>query len=112
MSYRYFHDTPDGPVRLRANNIQWVPLPQFVALGGIPNKSNRDSGHYAIGQRLDGTSFEWLPVSRAIRYRTDAPSLHECNAKCMNGRENGTCECRCGGKNHARGSVLMSQLVA
>jgi len=31
------------------------------------------------------------------------PSRHECNAKCLNGKHNGTCECQCGGKNHGAG---------
>lgn len=42
---------------------------------------------------------DWLPVTRRIKYKTQ-PSLHECNAKCMGGKHTGTCECRCGGKNH------------
>lgn len=37
-----------------------------------------------------------------IEYKA-RPSLHECNAKCLNGKHSGTCECRCGGKNHGRG---------
>lgn len=41
----------------------------------------------------------WLPVTRYIQYKHN-PSLHECNAKCMGGKHNGACECRCGGKNH------------
>lgn len=49
-----------------------------------------------------------LPVERCINYKS-SPSLHECNAKCMGGKVNGTCECRCGGKNHGRGSVFSNQ---
>ena len=45
-----------------------------------------------------------LPVTRSIRYK-NRPSLHECSAKCMQGRCNGVCECRCGGKNHGIGRV-------
>lgn len=41
----------------------------------------------------------YLPVTRRIEYKA-RPSLHECNAKCMNGSHRGVCECRCGGKNH------------
>ena len=47
-------------------------------------------------------SHELLPVERAIQYRKFA-SLHVCNAKCVNGKHNGTCECQCGGKNHGLG---------
>lgn len=45
-----------------------------------------------------------FPVTRRIEYKS-RPSLHECNAKCMNGSHRGVCECRCGGKNHGCGSV-------
>ena len=37
-----------------------------------------------------------LPVTRKIEYKS-FPSRHECNAKCMGGKANGTCECQCGG---------------
>jgi hypothetical protein len=54
-------------------------------------------------------------ASRKIEYKA-RPSLHECNAKCMNGSMRGVCECRCGGKNHGAGSSLLgkplSSLVA
>lgn len=49
-----------------------------------------------------------LPVTRMIEMKR-FPSMHECNSKCLNGKHNGTCECRCGGKNHGRG--LFSGLV-
>lgn len=42
---------------------------------------------------------------RKIEYKA-FPSRHECNAKCLNGHVNGVCECKCGGKNHGRGSLL------
>jgi hypothetical protein len=45
-----------------------------------------------------------LPVTRRIEYKRN-PSLHECNAKCMNGSHRGACECRCGGKNHGVGKL-------
>jgi hypothetical protein len=40
-----------------------------------------------------------VPLTRVIEYKKN-PSLHECSSKCMGGKRNGTCECRCGGKNH------------
>ena len=43
-------------------------------------------------------------AQRKIEYKR-APSLHKCNAKCMGGKVNGTCECQCGGKNHGMGSI-------
>ena len=45
------------------------------------------------------------PVTRKIEYKS-RPSLHECDARCMNGKCNGACECRCGGKNHGKGRVF------
>jgi len=63
------------------------------------------------GMRYDGYSI-WvgrasatsplLPVTRKIEYKSQ-PSKHECNAKCINGKHTGVCECRCGGKNHGAG---------
>ena len=50
-----------------------------------------------------------LPVDRKIEYKRN-PSLHECNAKCMGGKVNGTCECKCGGANHGVSSVFNSSL--
>ena len=53
-------------------------------------------------------------ASRKIQYKSQ-PSLHECNAKCMSGRMNGTCECSCGGKNHGVGRLIgkpLAHLVA
>lgn len=43
-----------------------------------------------------------LPVTRMIEMKR-FPTKHECNAKCLNGKHNGACECQCGGKNHGRG---------
>lgn len=48
-----------------------------------------------------------LPVERIIFY-SNRPSLHECNAKCLNGKHNGSCECKCKGANHGRGSLIPS----
>jgi hypothetical protein len=41
---------------------------------------------------------------RKIEYKA-FPSRHECNGKCMGGKVNGVCECKCGGKNHGVGSL-------
>lgn len=46
-----------------------------------------------------------FPVQRVISFKSFA-SLHECNARCLNGRHDGTCECSCGGRNHGLGNVL------
>lgn len=47
------------------------------------------------------------PVQRRITYKA-FPSKHECNAKCLNGRHDGACECQCGGVNHGLGALLQS----
>ena len=54
---------------------------------------------------IDSDGF-FRPVTRKIEYKSN-PSLHECDARCMNGRCNGKCECRCGGVNHGKGKVLV-----
>lgn len=54
-----------------------------------------------VGYPADGTDGP-LPVTRMISMKA-FPTNHECNAKCLNGKHDGTCECQCGGKNHGRG---------
>lgn len=45
-------------------------------------------------------------VERIINYKA-APSLHECDARCMNATgKTMNCECSCGGKNHGRGGFI------
>ena len=50
-----------------------------------------------------------LPVERVITFKSN-PSLHECDARCMNatGRTM-NCECSCGGKNHGRGAFACTE---
>ena len=52
--------------------------------------------------RFVGDTADLLPVTRSIEYK-QFPSRHQCNAKCLGGKVNGTCECQCGGKNHGAG---------
>lgn len=47
-----------------------------------------------------------LPVERMINFKSN-PSLHECNARCMNATGN-NCECRCGGRQHGKASFNCS----
>jgi len=80
---------------------------EFVALGGVKSSANRyDSFQRLAGKTADGRV---LPVERKIEYKK-FPSLHECNAKCLNGKHDGVCECQCGGKNHGLG--VFTQLLA
>ena len=77
---------------------------QFPGVGGF----RYDGFQKYVGTSADGRV---LPATRKIEYKR-APSLHECNAKCLNGKCNGVCECKCGGKNHGRGSFLQPLKVA
>ncbi|WP_310636052.1 hypothetical protein [Delftia acidovorans] len=83
---------------------------KLSAIDGMPNKEFAARWPGVKGFRYDGyqmwvgrsQSGDLMPVTRRIEYKA-RPSLHECNAKCLNGKHSGTCECRCGGKNHGRG---------
>lgn len=51
----------------------------------------------------------YVKADRAIEYKSN-PSRHECDARCQNatGRVM-KCECKCGGKNHGRGSFICAE---
>jgi hypothetical protein len=97
---------------------------QAVELGAIAPMGNAEFAARfpgVRGRRYDGYSMmvgfpagrahasQALPVTRSIQYKSN-PSLHVCNAKCVGGKVNGVCECRCGGKNHGVGTFT-SQLA-
>lgn len=96
----HFCDTTDDAIEL-------------TAIRGINNAEFREKFPGIKGFKFDG--FKMLvglapdrtlhPVTRMIEYKTN-PSRHECNSKCLNGKCNGVCECRCGGKNHGRNNAL------
>jgi hypothetical protein len=48
----------------------------------------------------------WIKIERVVSYKSNNPSDHVCDARCMGatGRTM-NCECACGGKNHGRGLV-------
>ncbi len=99
---RYFSDSNGQSVLLKG--ITTMLNKDFAAR--FPDvKGMRSDGYLKyVGWADDGSgSDRWLPVTRRIEYKS-YPSRHECNAKCLNGKFNGTCECRCGGKNHGRGA--------
>jgi hypothetical protein len=92
---------------------------QLKAIYGMDNAEFAAKFPGVRGLRSDGFS-KWvgyplsgeggpLPVERSITYKSQ-PSRHECNSKCMNGKHNGTCECKCGGKNHGLG--MFTSMVA
>jgi len=86
-NFRYFADCNGAVVAL--SNIQHD--------GHVSAAAHHFSGKCACGQRHI--------ANRKIQYKSQ-PSMHECNAKCMSGRHNGTCECSCGGKNHGVGQLI------
>jgi hypothetical protein len=66
---------------------------------------------YLAGNTKADMTGEWLPVTRTLRYRVNA-SKHECGTKCLNGSPRGTCECKCGGRNHGMGTPVARAEIA
>jgi len=98
MAIRYFSDTEEGAVLLEAVHGMCNKLfaEKFPGIKGLRDDTfSKWVGYSTKDKRI-------LPATRKIEYKTK-PSLHECNAKCLNGRHNGICECRCGGENHGKG---------
>lgn len=89
---------------------------QLAGVSSMPNDEFASRWPGLRGVRFDGYQMrvgrseagELLPVTRVIEYKT-RPSLHACSAKCLNGRHDGTCECRCGGRNHGAGMFTLLQ---
>lgn len=94
INMKYFNGTQE------LHSIHGVPNEKFLAAGGVKSIGN----YFDSFKRLMGLTDEGilLPVERAIKYKA-TPSLHECDSRCMGGKPNGACECRCGGKNHGIG---------
>jgi hypothetical protein len=86
--------------------IRNIPNAEFAKLfPGVAGKW-ADSFSKWVGYISKSCSKEEMrPVQRSITYKS-FPSKHECNAKCLNGKVDGTCECQCGGKNHGSGNCL------
>ena len=105
---KYFSDVTGSPVAL--TRIGQMRNADFAArFPGV--RGRRIDGYYMLVGWADGATLDsqTLPVTRAISFKA-FPSRHECNAKCMGGKVNGTCECQCGGKNHGAG--MFTQLLA
>lgn len=103
---RYFSDA-DGEAR-ELRSVTQMRNAEFAAR--FPGVKGRRADGYTMwvglpdgGRvRFVGDTADYLPVTRAITYK-NFPSRHQCNAKCLGGKVNGTCECQCGGKNHGAG---------
>lgn len=104
-SVKYFHRTTE------LENVNGMRIEEFARRFPGVKGIRFDSFQMWVGypKGFNGTSAEYLaaalPVERRVSYKT-RPSLHECNARCLNGRHDGTCECQCGGRNHGLGSIL------
>lgn len=84
--------------------VQAIPREQFEArFPGVKGVGwdwySRMVG-FPDGKRED---CDMLPADRRVSYKL-RPSKHQCDARCLGGKPNGTCECQCGGKNHGRGT--------
>jgi len=86
--YRFFCDKPDGSVVTTKD-------------------AHYDRGVRNLPKIWDVDSKAWVRATRVV-IRKSNPSMHECDARCMNatGRTM-QCECSCGGKNHGKGSSLV-----
>ena len=100
---KYFSDI-EGTVEL--SDIQPMDNAEFAKRFGEVKALRCGSFSKIVGRAADG---RLLPATRRIFYKS-RPSLHVCNAKCMGGKPNGTCECSCGGKNHGAG--MFTSLLA
>ena len=104
-TFKYFFDAIDGTT-MELRGLTSMCINEFRSkFPGI--RAQRMDG-YSVKVARDENGM-LLPVTRAIEYKI-RPSMHECNAKCLNGKCTGKCECRCGGKNHGLG--LFAALVA
>lgn len=98
--YRYFFDRNGKTIELTKGAFLIRRESRKAMLAAFTDIKVRSLGD-DIWVGLDADGLE-LPVTRKIEYKRH-PSLHECNARCMNGKCNGVCECQCGGKNHGVG---------
>ncbi|WP_043003042.1 hypothetical protein [Comamonas testosteroni] len=94
---KYFSDVSGIASELKS--ICSVPNKEFAARWPGVKGFRFDGYQMQVGRNERG---ELVPVTRKIEFKSN-PSLHECDAKCLNGKNNGKCECTCGGKNHGAG---------
>jgi hypothetical protein len=99
-NFKYFSDFNGELIELTGiHSIDNTEFAQrFAGIKGI----RYDGFSKTVGRAVSDAA-RILPVTRRIEYKA-YPSRHECNAKCLNGKATGTCECKCGGRNHGRGA--------
>lgn len=101
-TFKYFSDIDGEAIELSS---PWnMSNKEFAAK--FPGVKGLKADGYSMWVGYRGN--EVLPLTRRIEYKRN-PSLHVCNAKCLGGKINGTCECQCGGKNHGAG--MFSRLL-
>jgi hypothetical protein len=103
--FAYFSDVDNITVQLGV--VSTMPNQEFKKRWPAVKGLRDDGFSMRVGRPVEGG--DWLPVTRQIERKAN-PSMHECNAKCLNGSHNGKCECKCNGRNHGRG--LFTSLIA
>lgn len=104
-TFKYFSDITGDAVELKG--LQPMDNAKFAAQWPAVKGIRADGYTKWVARDAVGTL---LPITRMIEMKR-FPSRHECNAKCLNGKHNGACECQCGGKNHGAG-MFTSMLEA
>jgi len=92
---KYFH----GDQELRSVRYMRGPTTKASSFEGYPEGLEPI---FVPGQGWTGR----VVADRMVEYKS-RPSLHECDARCMNatGRVM-KCECACGGRNHGRAALV------
>jgi hypothetical protein len=93
-------------------------MANFIFFADLPNGTiSSKRADYDLGERKppriwDEANHQWVRSTRTV-IRKSFPSLHECDARCMNatGRTM-QCECSCGGKNHGKGMLTCTAEAA
>ena len=90
--------------------LSWIdamPNKEFAAKFGDAFALKYDSFHKFVGSADPYNRFAkqvMLPVTRSVKFKSN-PSLHKCDARCMNAKGH-SCECSCHGKNHGAGRSM------
>jgi hypothetical protein len=102
-NFKYFTTCQNKQVEL--SRVRCIAFEQFfdVARGCHRDVSHKPYGFEGICEACGNLHV----AQRQIEYKS-FPSRHECSVKCMGGKANGTCECKCGGKNHGAGAFSQS----
>lgn len=96
---KYFHKSQELTAVNGMANEKFAAM--FPGVKGI----RFDSFSKWVGLEKNTNNRNYVPVERMITYKK-FPSKHECDARCLNGLHDGTCECQCGGVNHGLGAIL------